>query len=354
MRPSLAFTLASTISLAGCGSTVLSGPLTTSVTPSATGVPMSIASLGNYEFVSVQGTGEIFTYNISSGSQVLTGPAFRTVCNDPSGMVAANIAGAAVLAVACYDTNSLLTLSIDAAGSLHPLGSVIGLPGPYPGIDIDGSNVFVPLYGISLAANGGVARVDISSPAKPVVTAIATLASPRSGGFANPGCLTVAGGFIYVSAGSESAPSDTSSTLQVLDEASMTLVGSPFVVAHSPQQLTVKGGVAYVALYDAVQLESIDVSNPASLKLLQVFSLADRPGCHPLPVIVRDNAAYVGCYAEGLIEKLDITNPSNMQTLQFNVRADHPQHLRIAGNYLFVTSSTNGGSVSEIEIGPSN
>jgi hypothetical protein len=100
-------------------------------------------------------------------------------------MVITNIAGSNVMAVVCFDTGFLLTLNVHADGSLSPLGSVGGLATPYPGIALDGTNVFVPLSGVSLSANGGVAKVNIASPTNPMVTAITTLASPFPGGFAN-------------------------------------------------------------------------------------------------------------------------------------------------------------------------
>src|SRR5260370_37246530 len=64
-----------------------------------------------------------------------------------------------------------------------------------------GTNVFVPLFGVPLSANGGVAKVNIAFPASPVITGVATLASHSTGGYADPGYLTVAGGYIFVSAG---------------------------------------------------------------------------------------------------------------------------------------------------------
>jgi hypothetical protein len=54
----------------------------------------------------------------------------------------------------------------------------------------------------------------------------------------------------------------------------MKLVGNPFPVAHSPQQLAVQGTVAYVTMFDAVQLESIDISDPANLRSLHILPLA--------------------------------------------------------------------------------
>ncbi len=192
--------------LSGCTTPTPWTQTITSVIPSNSGTPNSVASLGNYEFVSVQGTGQIFTYNISSGSQVLVVPAYATPCKDPSGMIIATIAGNNVMAVVCFDTASLLTLTVHADGSLSPLGSVTGLTMPYPGIALDGTNVFVPLFGKSAAANGAVARVSIAVPASPVVTGITSMASPAPGQFVNPSYLAIAGQSVYIVAGSESCP----------------------------------------------------------------------------------------------------------------------------------------------------
>ena len=189
------------ILMAGCGGPIAFSPppAITSIQPSGSGIPNSVVAFGNLEFVSVQGTGQIFTYNISSGSQVLVGTPYATPCADPNGMVIAPIAGSNVMAVACYDANSLLTLTVNANGSLSALGSVSGLPMPFPGIALDGTNVFVPLFGGS-TANGGIAKVSIASPASPVIESVATLASPVAGGIANAEYLAIAGGYIYVTA----------------------------------------------------------------------------------------------------------------------------------------------------------
>lgn len=338
--------------LSGCSSpAAFSTPEITSVTPSSSGTPNSVVAFGDYEFVSVQATGQIFTYNLSSGLQVLVGAPYATPCTDPSGMVVTTIAGNNVMAVVCYDTGSLLTLTVNADGSLSALGSVNGLAVPYPGIVLDGTNVLVPLFGASFSANGGVAKVSIASPASPAIEGTATLASPASGGFVNPGYLAAAGGYIYVAAGSEGNPLSSSSTVQVVNEATMALVGSPLVVAHSPQQIAVQGKVAYVTLFDATQLESIDISNPASLQPLQVLSLSvANQSCHALPVVVQDNLAYVGCYAEGVIDQIDIGNPSQMQPARSLAGISFPQRLEFAGNSLLVTSATSGGQVYQIDL----
>ena len=336
--------------LSGCLTpAAFSVPAVTSITPSPSGIPNSVASFGNYEFVSVQGTGQIFTYNISSGEEV-PAAVYATPCNDPSGMAIATIAGKNVMAVPCYDTNSLLTLTVNADGSLSALGSVSGLKMPFPGIALNGTDVLVPLFGGN-SANGGIAKVSIALPASPAITATVTLASPVSGGVANAEYLASSGGYIYVTSGSESNPLGSSSTVQVVNEATMTLVGSPFVVAHSPQQIAVEGTVAYVTIFDASELESIDISNPASLQPLQVMPLsAGNQSCNALPVAVQNNSAYVGCYPQGVVERVNITNPSQMQLAASLSGISFPQRLAIAGNSMLVTEATTGGQVYDIDL----
>jgi hypothetical protein len=293
-------------------------------------VPNSVAVLGNFEFVSVQTTGQIFTYDISSGVQAQVGAPYATPCDDPSGMAIATIGAADVMAVVCYDTGSLLTLNVDADGSLRALGSVGGLSNPYPGLVLDGTNVLVPLFGKSGATNGGVAKVSLLDPAHPVVAATATLASPVPGGFANPGYLLASGGYIYVAAGSESAPLDASSTIQ---------------------QIAIQGTVAYVTLLDAAALEAIDISNPANLQALQTVSFsAVSAGCHPEPVTVQGSFVYVGCYYEGILYRLNVSGLLNPQTTLSLTGIAAPQRLVFASDRLLVPSSSNGGSVYQIAL----
>jgi hypothetical protein len=328
----------------------LSPPAVSAVSPSPAGTPNSVISFGNFEFVSVQGTGEIFTYNNSSGSQVLVGAPYMTPCSDPSGMVVATIAGANVMAVACYDAGSLLTLTVNANGSLSALGSVSDLPTPFPGIVLDGTDVLVPLFGGG-SVNGAIAKVSIASPANPVIEDTVTLASPASGGIANAEYLALSGGYVYVTSGSESDPLGSSSTIQVVNEATMALVGSPLVVPHSPQQIAIAGTVAYVTLYDSEQLESIDISNPASLQPLQTVSLSVAgESCHALPVAVSNNMAYVGCYSERVIDQMSVSNPSQMQPAASLVGISSPQRLEASGNSLLATGATQGGEVYRINL----
>lgn len=351
VRRAVPFVMGLVFVLSGCSHLAAWVPTVTSVIPSASGIPNSVASLGNYEFVSVQGTGQIVTYNLSTGSQVLATPAYTTPCKDPSGIVLTSIAGNTVMAVVCYDTNSLLTLAVHTDGSLSPLGSVAGLPVPYPGIVLDGTDVFVPLFGKPTAANGAVARVSIAVPANPAITGTTSVASPVPGQFVNASYLAIAGQYIYIVAGSESPPQDQSSTIQVLDKSSMTLTGSPFLLAHSPQQIAIQGTVALVTLYDASQLESIDISQPANLRLLQIASLASaNTSCHALALAIAASSqlAYVGCYEEAIVEQVDTSNSSNLRLTQIIPGVIAPQRILPVGSSLLVPSSTTGGRLYDV------
>jgi len=341
--------------LSGCASqpspTPAPVPAITSVVPSASGIPNSVAILGHFEFISVQGTGQIFTYNIATGSQIPVGSPYATPCANPSGMVLTTSAGNPIMAVVCFDTGSLLTLNVHPDGTLSALGSVSGLPMPYPGIVLDGTNVLIPLFGQPGSTNGGVARVSIATPSDPVITGTVTLASPAPGEFASPGSLNAANGFIYVAAGSESQPQLTSSSIQVVNEATMTLVGTPFTVAHSPQQIAIQGSTAYITFFDATQLQSIDISSPASLKSLQIASLTtSTQSCHALPIAILGTSAYVGCYDEAAIDQFNIANPASMQLTQTITGVESPQRLQFAGQYLLVPASSPGGYVYQINM----
>jgi len=273
-------------------------------------------------------------------------------CKDPSGMVIASVAGQNVMAVVCYDTGSLVTLNVDAGGNLSALGSVSGLAAPFPGIALDGTNVLVPLFGVSGMSNGGVAKVSVANPAAPVITGMATLASPVPGGTANPGSLAVGNGYVFVAAGSESGPQSSSSTIQVVNETTMTVVGTPLAVAHSPQQIAVVGNVAYATFYDAAQLESINVANPANLTALQVYPLTTGTvPCHAIGLSVTNEVAFVGCYGESVVEKFNVSDPTFMKLVQTLTNVDSPQGFHYASPYLLVTDGVTGGKVYQINPG---
>jgi len=257
----------------------------------------------------------------------------------------------------------LLTLNIAANGSLSLLGSVVILQVPYPEIAADGTNVFIPTHppsGVNIApVNGTVVKVDVSSPGAPAVAAVTSLASPsvpppNQTPVADATALTVSGGYIYVASGSESGPLDLTSSVQVVNESTMQLVGSPFIVPHSPQQIAVSGGVAYTTLYDGTGVESINVSNPANLQLLEIFSPSIPTGCHGLGLALRNTTAYVGCYQEGNVDRINISAPASMTQLNYISGLGSPQSLAFSSNYLFVVSAAAGGSVYLVYVGPAN
>jgi hypothetical protein len=221
---------------------------------------------------------------------------------------------------------------------------------PYPGIVLDGTSVMVPLLG-SASVNGAVAKVSIASPATPAIVAQVTLASPPSGGTSNAGYLAVSNGYVYATAGSEANPQTTSSTIQVVNDATMTLVGMPLIVPHSPQQLATQGTVLYVTLFDATELESFDISSPAGPFPLEIVPAASaNQTCHPLPIAVRNSVAYIGCYTEGTVEQFNISNPAQMQLQQSIAGIANPQRMAFAGDMLLATGASSGGQVYQLNL----
>jgi LVIVD repeat len=351
LRDAVASLLAIALLLSGCGSPASVAPFAvSSVIPSASGTPNFIATFANFVFVTVQGAGQIVSYKNSGGSLTLATPPYTTPCASPSGLATTTIAGQNILAVVCYDTGSLLTLTINANGSLSPLGSISGLAVPYPGIVLDGTNLFVPLFG-GPSTNGGVARISLASPASPLLTGTVALASPIPGAIVNAGYLAAASGYLYATAGSESAPLASTSSMQVIQESTMTLVGAPLITPHSPQQIAVAGTAAYITLFDTSQLESIDISNPASLRQIEITTLSTpSQGCHPIPVVTMGTVAYVGCFEEGAVEQLDISNPAQMQLTHIIPGISFPQRLAVTPTSLLVTGATPGGAVYQISL----
>ena len=314
----------------------------TSVVPSASGAPNSVVTWGTYEYVSVQGTGAIFRYNLASGVQVSAGTPYVTPCQDPSGMVVTAVGSTNVLAVTCWDTGQLLTLAMHTDGSLSALGAVGGLDSPYPGVALDGTDVLIPLFGQNHTLNGSVAKVSIANPAAPVVTAVAVLQSPVTGGYSNPGALAVANHMVYVAAGSEDGPLESSSSIQVVDDRTMDVVGSPLPVPHSPQRIAVRGVTAFVTVFDAQQLVAIDVSNPSKLQTLSTLPLGT---CNALPLLMSATTAVVGCYGQGTLLSVDTTVPTSMRVQSTTTGFGQPQAIGAASGKAIIASGAQGGAV---------
>jgi hypothetical protein len=129
----------------------------------------------------------------------------------------------------------------------------------------------------------------------------------------------------------------------------MTLVGSPFTMQHSPQQIAIAGSVAYVTTFDAETFSSIDISNPASLRAMETIQLAS-PGCHALSVAVAANVAYVGCFTEGDILRFGVADPARMTQLAAIPGITAPQRMAITGSSLLVTGATAGGPLYSIDL----
>ncbi len=130
----------------------------------------------------------------------------RSPCQDPGGMVL-SVASSTVMAVAAV-TRTLCSLRVHADGSLSPLAQSPAFH-PFPGILLDGTDVFIPPLRKAAAANGAVARVRQCRSREPGGHRHHHRRQPPPPGawpVVNPSYLAIAGQSIYIVAGSESSP----------------------------------------------------------------------------------------------------------------------------------------------------
>ena len=134
----------------------------------------------------------------------------------------------------------------------------------------------------------------------------------------------------------------------------MALVGSPLVVDHSPQSIAVSQGYAFVTFFDAEELQSFDVSNPAVLQPLQtVATTFAGQGCSALPITVFEMYAYVGCYNQAQILRYNISDPTHMVVVNALTGISTPERIAYSTTlrYLVAVSGQAGGSLYQVDAG---
>ncbi|MFC6644715.1 hypothetical protein ACFQBQ_03730 [Granulicella cerasi] len=136
--------------------------------------------------------------------------------------------------------------------------------------------------------------------------------------------------------------------MQALDEATLTLQGVPLTVAHSPQKIVLSNNIAYVTLYDAGQIISIDATVLSSLRSLQTFSL---PSCAAIPVQVVGTSVFVGCYAQGTILQLDASAPQAMTVKSTFNNIPGPESFAMINGYMIIVGGYTGASVFTMNVG---
>lgn len=338
----------------------------TTVQPSASLSPNSVWVQYPFELVTVQHSGatsQLNVYNISTGVQVLVGsPTTFTGCQFLNGVVATNIAGVNVVFTVCNDNATGYAFSLSSSGVLTALGSPLtGLTAASPGIalDPDGVHVYVPLFGVSSSATGSIAKVLLSATSSPTMVgspmAVASFngCSGTAGNASqNPAYLVVADGYGFVETGHEPTTACVlDSTIQAFNTSTMALVGSVLPVAHSPQQLSKQGSTLFASYFDALQIQSFDISNPASITSLQVLST---PSANLVPIITRGSRTFAGVQGGadvGDVYELDTSNPSDMRLIQKFTGFVDPQRFFLDGRNLFVVEAGVGHLLAMADTG---
>jgi hypothetical protein len=300
----------------------------------------SMDTSGVYTYLTVQATasaqGAVVVLNTATNTpEILT--TFTMPCVQPNGIL---ISGSYAY-VTCYDSGELYVLTINNSNPTVPvlaiLGIVGGLQGPFPGISLAGTHVYIPSH--APGNQGAIYRVDVSNPAAPAIDgSIATTPS------ISPNAVFVTGGYMYCACASEP---DTSYVEVFTADGTITSLGR-VALAHSPQRLVVRGNYAYVTNFDAEQLDVIDISTPASPSVAATVPLA----CYGLPIALSGSYAYVGCYAADGVAKIDISVPSAPVLVSKTATSASPvQALGMNGPRLLAAAGVAGGSFTERNLG---
>ena len=308
-----------------------------SVVPSTTQTPNYMATQGVYTYLTEQGAtaGSIVVLNTATNTPVVL-TTYAMPCASPNGII---LSGSYAY-VTCYDTGALYVLSIDTTNPASPVlaqvGSLSGLQGPFPGITMAGTHVYVASH---VPANqGAIYRIDVSDPATPVVDgSVATTPS------ISPNAVFVSGDYLYCACSSE----PTTSYFEIFSaNGTMTSVGE-VAVAHSPQRLVVSGNYAYVTYYDAQTMDVIDITTPSAPVIAATLPL----GCYALPIVLSGSYAYVGCYSPNGVARIDISTPLTPTLVGETATLASPvQALSLNGSYLLAVSGVTGGDFTAFNI----
>jgi len=304
-----------------------------SVTPSATLTPIAMDTEGSYAYLTVQGaSGAVIVLNAATNTPVVL-TTFALPCSAPNGILAAGN----YLYVTCYDTSTLYVLSIDntvpSAPVLAIAGGVSGLQGPYPGISLAGTHMYVPAHD-----GAAIYRVDVSHPAAPVIDgSVATEAGT------SPNGVYVYEGNVYCACSSE----PTQSYFQIFTATGTMKALGELPVAHSPQRLVVRGNYAYMTNFDAQHLDIIDVTRPDAPTLAATLPL----GCQALPIILTGSYAYVGCFASTGVAMIDVSSPTSPVIVTDAATTASPvQALGLSGQHLLAAAGIAGGQFQTLTV----
>lgn len=320
-------------------------PYTVTPLSSTGGTGNTVALNGNFAYVSVQGNSVIKIYNVSTGYPQAAG-SYTTACTSPSGITFSNVGGNTVASVSCYDNKTLYTLSVNAAtGALTALGSVVvsSTHAPWPGMVALGTDLLIPTDS-QCPATSVVYKVSLATPASPSVTGNATVQNATDSSQQCAAYLATDGTYVYA----ETSAEPGIGTAQVLNPATMTWVGTPYSLPHSPQQLALQGNTLYVTVHDSDAVYALDISNPASLATKGSLTLSS---CAALPVVAQGTRLYVGCDGAGAVV-LDISNPASMSQLtSLGSSFSSPQNMKVHGRNLYLVGGASNGALYTFDTG---
>ena len=299
----------------------------------------------NFVYISDQGDGKVKVFDTSGGGLNL----IQTVnmsCTAPDAIVMTHAGAQAIASITCYDNKTLYTFTVGADGTLTATGGSVAIPqSMWPGSIAIGTDLFVPTNA-ECPATSTIYKVSVANPSSPSITGSANL-QQAAGVQQCTAYLATDGKYVYAEAGAEGGPANNSS-IQVLNPASMTWVGSPLVVAHSPQEIVLQSQYLYVSYWDALKFDVISTANPAALSVVSSVST----GCALIGLAVHGTRLFTGCYgASNPLLVYNISDPTNIYQQTSTGSFNAWQNLKISGSRLFGVGGDANGNLYSIDIG---
>jgi hypothetical protein len=186
--------------------------------------------------------------------------------------------------------------------------------------------VYVSCWESEVTTTGAFVIVDVSNPASPVVTrSVSVTATYQPISFAiweqNLSVVATQGG----------STSDYVLLYSIEDPTSPQLLATESV-PHSPQWVAAEGTEALIPIYDGMELQVIDFSNPSSPQTAS----ASLGSCHPMNLAVyQGNLALVTCDSPGGVAEVNLATAGRPSYLGTTLSGTVFNFLTASGSYLY-------------------
>ncbi len=197
---------------------------------------------------------------------------------------------------------------------------------PFQNPALYGDYVYVSCWQSEVTTTGAFAIVDVSNPASPVVTRSVSVNANYQ-----PISFAIWEQDLYVVATQGGSTSDNVLLYSIEDPTSPQLMAT-VSVPHSPQWAAAEGTVALIPIYDGMELQVIDFSNPSSPQTTS----ASLGSCHPMNVAVYlSDLALVPCDSPGGVAEVNVATADRPSYLGTTLSGTMFNFLTASGSYIY-------------------